>query len=136
MRVLLAEDEELVRKLACRAIQGAGYEVVEVCDGDHALTVLRERGAEIDAIVSDVVMPGRYGPEFVEAAREEGLGEWPVLYMSAFLSHPSRAPTALPPGSAFLAKPFTGTQLVAEMEKVLLAAGLEPPRGKVLSFRK
>lgn len=134
MKILLAEDEELVRKLASRAIQAAGYEVLEAGNGDEALAALREHGAAIAAIVTDVVMPGMYGPEFVRAAEDEGIGAWPVLFMSAFLSHPSRAPTELPPGADFLPKPFTGSQLVAELEKVVVAAGLEPPQGKVLSF--
>ena len=134
MRILLAEDEDLVRRLASRAFQNAGYEVVEAHDGEAALEILRQRGSEIQAIVTDVVMPKMYGPEFLRVAEEDGLGVWPVLFMSAFLSHPSRAPSELPQGANFLKKPFTSSQLVAEFEKAIARAGLEAPRAKLPSF--
>jgi two-component system cell cycle sensor histidine kinase/response regulator CckA len=138
LRILLAEDEDLVRRLASRAFRNAGYDVVEVSDGEAALAALREQGASIRAIVTDVVMPGLYGPEFVRIAEEEGLGTRPVLFVSAYLSHPSRpsrSSTQLPQGSHFLRKPFTSSQLVHAFEEALVAAGCEPPQGKVLSFR-
>ena len=135
MLILLVEDEVLVRRLASRALRSAGFEVLEAGAGDQALELLRERDDEITAIVSDVIMPGMTGPEFVRTAIEGGLGERPVLYISAFLSHPASAPVELPEGAPFLRKPFTSSQLVQKLRELLEGAGLSlPNRGKLLSF--
>ena len=124
MLILLVEDEDLVRRLASRALRTAGFEVVEAQDGDEALSLLREHDDQIGAVVSDVIMPGPTGPEVMGMALEEGLREHPVLYVWAFLSHPAGTPVELPDGAAFLSKPFTSSQLVQSVRRLF-----EPDHG-------
>ena len=67
-RVLLADDDEHVRRPLGRSLAGAGYEVVTVENGREALAQLRE--APFDVIVSDIVMPELDGIQLLRAIRE------------------------------------------------------------------
>jgi two-component system cell cycle sensor histidine kinase/response regulator CckA len=65
--ILIVEDEEPVRLFSSRALKNKGYTVIEAYNGENALEVIEKYGGEnIDLIISDVVMPGLNGPEFVE----------------------------------------------------------------------
>lgn len=57
MRVLLVEDEVLVREVASEDLADAGFEVTAASDGDEALAILRE-GAGFDLLFTDIRMPG------------------------------------------------------------------------------
>ncbi len=61
--VLVVDDEAQVRDVMSRVLTGSGYRVLEVENGNSALSLFRERGKEIDLIVLDVVMPAMGGPE-------------------------------------------------------------------------
>ena len=69
--VLLVDDEEGVRRLAARALTRAKWTVIEAGSGEAALAALAaSSGMSLQAIVSDVVMPGIDGPTLVRAVRE------------------------------------------------------------------
>ncbi len=61
--VLVVDDESQVRDVMTRVLTGIGYRVLEVENGNAALSLFRERGKEIDLVVLDVVMPSMGGPE-------------------------------------------------------------------------
>ncbi len=67
--MLLVDDEDGVRRLAARALSKAGWTVLSAASGEAALALLAERdnALPIDAVVSDVVMPGMDGPTLVRA---------------------------------------------------------------------
>jgi CheY-like chemotaxis protein len=64
--ILVVEDEAAVRKLTCRILTRAGYEVLEASDGELALATWDKHAGEIDLVVTDVVMPGMSGKELAE----------------------------------------------------------------------
>ena len=66
-RVLLVEDELLVREVAAEDLGEAGFEVTPASDGDEALAILRE-GTDFDLLFTDIRMPGQY--DGFELARE------------------------------------------------------------------
>jgi len=66
-RILVVDDEESIRAVVARMLQGEGYEVLRARDGLDALRQLREIGGAVDLIVSDLVMPGMGG-----ASRRQG----------------------------------------------------------------
>lgn len=87
-RVLLVDDSAFFRNLLTPMLSVAGYRVTAVASADEALE-LHERGAEFDAIVSDIEMPGMNGFDFVEQLRAES--RWrdrPIIAMS---SHTTQA---------------------------------------------
>ena len=122
--LLLAEDEERVRRLAARALRSAGYEVVEVADGAEALERARELGDALDGVVSDVVMPGLSGTALAETLRRER-PELPVVLMSGYPEVPGGSP--VPDDVVFLLKPFALGQLKEAVARVLDQKG-EPAR--------
>ncbi|MEQ8860459.1 MAG: PAS domain S-box protein [Pseudomonadales bacterium] len=110
-RVLVVEDEQGIRQLLRTALERAGHEVISAADGIDALQRCADVG-DLDLLISDVVMPRMSGPELRDhlLRRHPGLR---VLFVSGY--SPDQAQTGpLPPGDAFLGKPFrTGDVLDA-----------------------
>jgi CheY-like chemotaxis protein len=67
--MLLVEDEDAVRLFSARALRNKGYQVLEARSGEAALEIVGEHLAEIDLIISDVVMPRMDGPTMVKEVR-------------------------------------------------------------------
>jgi two-component system, cell cycle sensor histidine kinase and response regulator CckA len=107
--VLLVEDQEIVRDVAVKALERFGYSVATATCGDEALAVLHQASAEIDAVVTDLVMPGMDGRELADriVALSPGM---PVVLMSGYADEPPGDGT----GScvAFLHKPFSLSDLL------------------------
>jgi PAS domain S-box-containing protein len=64
--VLVVEDEPVIKKLMIEILEGLGYDVIGADDGQAALDLPRDRLAEVDILVTDVVMPGIGGRELSE----------------------------------------------------------------------
>lgn len=68
--VLLAEDDDRVRTVMVRALTSRGFKVVEACDGGEAMEILHRWGDSIDALILDIVLPDRSGPDVYREAYE------------------------------------------------------------------
>jgi len=125
-RILLAEDDPLVRKALRRTLEAGGYEVIAVEDGAEAVTALRTQAA-FDCIVSDVVMPNLDG----EALALHVAGTQPTLPM-VLMSGNRRPDSALVPGlpRTFLMKPIGGEELRAAVARMI---GDAPEPGPVIA---
>jgi signal transduction histidine kinase/ActR/RegA family two-component response regulator len=64
-RILLAEDEEVIREMAQLELQAKGYKVVPAADGVSALSIYRQQWQNIDLVIADMVMPQMSGPELI-----------------------------------------------------------------------
>jgi two-component system cell cycle sensor histidine kinase/response regulator CckA len=118
-RVLLVEDEDMVRAVAERALVRAGYTVTTASDGDEGLAAIAN-GGEFDLVVSDVVMPGMDGPAMVRAIRKVR-PELPVLFMSGYAEEQLRSQIDLS-DMHFIAKPFSVQQIGDKVARVLAEA--------------
>ena len=118
--ILLIEDEDAVRSVAQRALARAGYTVRAAASGDEALALLAADPA-IDAVVSDVAMPGMDGPQTVRAVRER-LPDVPVLFMSGYAEEQARRRIDVD-NAAFLPKPFSVAQLTDAVARLLPEGG-------------
>jgi CheY-like chemotaxis protein len=116
--VLLVEDELVIRSLVRNVLVTSGYAVIEAEDGERALEIFKTRAAEIDMIITDVVLPGAGGRDIVEAmsALRPGL---PVLFMSGYTREVIDSHGALNPGLAFLQKPFSPDLLLSKVRELL-----------------
>jgi DNA-binding NtrC family response regulator len=72
-RVLVVDDDELVRWSTARTLRRAGYQVLEAGDADEALICMQEQGARVSLVLSDVIMPKQSGYELGQVLRER----WP-----------------------------------------------------------
>ena len=117
-RLLLVEDEVLVREVLADELRDQGFDVTEAATGDEALRLLEER-ADFDIVCTDVRMPGRTdGIDLAMRAlgRKPSL---PVLVISGYASELGRRLNALTPPSAFLAKPFRFSQVADALRGLL-----------------
>ncbi|HET8655074.1 MAG TPA: ATP-binding protein [Longimicrobiaceae bacterium] len=116
--VLLAEDDRAVRVLARRALEHAGYQVLEADGGEEALRIADAHAGTIHLLLSDVVMPGLGGRELAERlqGRRPGIA---VLFMSGYTDDAILRHGMLAEGTPFLEKPFTPGGLCEKVRGVL-----------------
>ncbi len=115
--VLVVEDESRLRTLVRRLLERRGYTVLLAATAEEALEVFG-RGAAVDVMLTDVVMPGASGPELSGRLRELRPG-LRVLYMSGYTEDAISHHGVLDPGVAFLHKPFTAEELERKLREVL-----------------
>jgi CheY-like chemotaxis protein len=110
--VLVVEDDREVRKVVAATLSEFGYQVLEAESGVAALGVL-ENGVDVQAVFSDVTMPGMSGPQLAEAAR----GRRPGLRV--LLTTGYAGDVELPRGAALLRKPYRRTDLATRIRALL-----------------
>jgi len=116
--VLLAEDEENVRRLARRSLESQGYTVLEASSGSEAVRVAREYPGPIHLLVTDVVMPGMGGREAAETLRARR-SDLKVLFVSGYTDDAVVRHGIVEADEAFLQKPFTPLTLAKKVRGVL-----------------
>jgi len=119
-RVLVAEDDDAVRRVATRVLERAGFEVLSCVDGLEAIGVL-EAGERFALLITDVVMPNASGRELADKAHE--LDAWmPVVFMSGYTEDIISSHDIATEDMNFLRKPFTARDL---LDRVRSSLGLE-----------
>jgi two-component system cell cycle sensor histidine kinase/response regulator CckA len=116
--ILLVEDEDPVRAVNSRALTARGYTVLEAASGVEALEIMQERGAPVDLMVSDVVMPEMDGPTLLGEIRKI-YPDLKVIFVSGYAEDAFKK--NLPDGENFnfLPKPFSLRQLVETVKGVI-----------------
>ncbi|WP_379546332.1 response regulator [Qipengyuania sp. DSG2-2] len=126
-RVLLVEDEDMVRAVAERALSRAGFDVTACADGEEGLAAFANSGP-FDLVVSDVVMPGMDGPTMAKGIRRV-TPDIPILFMSGYAEEQLRKDIDVP-DMHFIAKPFSVQQISQKAGEVIgtrAAARSAPP---------
>jgi CheY-like chemotaxis protein len=119
-RILVADDEQGIRRAASRALERCGYSVLQAANGAEALARLTEHGAEIDLVLADVSMPLLGGLELRRLASRQG-----VTSRFLFISGRGGDDLGAEAGGtsdAFLAKPWTVDKLVEQVRELLAPA--------------
>ena len=118
--VLLAEDDDAVRRIARRILEESGYRVVEAANGAIALAAWKAVD-HVDLLLTDAVMPELSGPKLaLELRRMQP--DLPVVYMSGYLGALAQRERMLTDRAVFVAKPFTAAQLLQSIRELLDAA--------------
>jgi len=115
--VLIVEDEDAVRIFSSRALTNKGYTVLEANSGEAALTIVEERGKEIDVIITDVVMPGITGPAMVKDVMAK-YPEISVIFISGYGEDVFSESYGSSREFEFLPKPYTLEQLATKVKDV------------------
>ncbi|MEC7522039.1 MAG: ATP-binding protein [Myxococcota bacterium] len=123
--VLVVDDERLLRRLARRALEPLGFEVVEAGSGEAALEVLEERGDAVSVVLLDQTMPGMGGDRALVAIRET-FPRLPVIRTSGYAADPQLATED--DFTSFLGKPYGIRQLTDAVASAVASAGAEAAR--------
>ena len=116
--VLLVEDEPEVRRLVEKLLRLKGYRVLSAASPAEAIALSRQRTDSIELLLTDVIMPGMNGRELARVLASSR-PEMKVLYMSGYADAAMNQHGILPPGTAFLSKPFTPEALARKVREVL-----------------
>ncbi len=122
MRVLLAEDERKLSNFIRKALREAGYAVDEVHDGESALHQVTHQ--PYDAIVLDIMMPGRDGLSVLKLARERQIST-PILILTARGEVSERIEGLELGADDYMAKPFAMRELLARVNSMTRRAAPE-----------
>jgi signal transduction histidine kinase/CheY-like chemotaxis protein len=115
--VLLAEDEEAVRRLMARILARQGFVVHEAQDGEQAWALWQERAGAFTALVTDVMMPRLGGPDLAARLRSEQPA-LPVLFCSGYTDTFDFDMSHQPARTRFLANPFAPAALLEAVEEL------------------
>ena len=116
-RILVVDDEAVVRNVVVALLEQAGYETAEAANADHALELLQQ-GLECDVVLSDVMMPETDGLALLQAIKQD-FPATPVVLFTAL--HDLHIATDAFRGGAFdyLLKPFERKDLLRTVERAL-----------------
>jgi DNA-binding response OmpR family regulator len=113
VRVLVVEDDPLIREMVVEALRDAGFDVIQASDGEEALTWCRQRVA--DVLVTDIRLPGPVdGWQIAERCRDHD-PSLPVIYATGFSPVEAR-PVA---GSLTLSKPYHPERVVQAVKEMV-----------------
>ncbi|CAM3783121.1 response regulator transcription factor [Mesobacillus thioparans] len=117
-RILLAEDEEILRMLIMDTLEEEDYQVVEACDGQEALSFLKN--GKYDLIVLDYMMPVYSGLEIIVKIRQNGINkDVPIMMLSAKSQLSEQEQVMAAGADYFMAKPFSPLELLGKVRDIL-----------------
>jgi CheY-like chemotaxis protein len=116
--ILLVEDDESVRRLGRRILEGAGYRILEAADGAEALAVAEAWQGDFDLVITDVIMPAMSG-QVLSAQLRDRSPNLRILYVSGYTDDAILQHGQLLPNTGFLQKPFTPSSLIQRVQHAL-----------------
>ena len=117
-RILLAEDDDDMRRFLVKALQKAGYDVTDFDNGASAYERLREEPFSL--LLTDIVMPEMDGIELARRATEID-PDLKVMFITGFAAVALNPDSDAPRDASVLSKPFHLKDLVNEVERLLAA---------------
>lgn len=117
-RILVVDDEDLLRRVVRRMLERLGYRVVEATNGADAIGILDTTRERIDLVLTDVVMPELHGSELGEFLHVHDPARR-VLYMSGYTRDESMRRGLEASGATVLQKPFTADSLAHAVRELL-----------------
>ncbi len=120
--VLVAEDEEVVRKLVKEILEEFGYQVIEAVDGEDAINKFMDNKDRIEVVFLDMIMPKLSGEEACEIIKKIK-PEMKVLFSSGypadFINKKGIADITKKPELSFIIKPISPTELLKKVRGLL-----------------
>jgi two-component system cell cycle sensor histidine kinase/response regulator CckA len=117
--ILFVEDEPALGELGRAVLQRHGYRVLEADSGVGALKIWKERGSDVDLVVTDMIMPGGISGHDLAAALRAERPSLQVLYMSGYSAEMPGVGGEEEASVNFLSKPFTPQALLAAIRRCL-----------------
>ena len=117
MRILVVEDDPLMRRLTLEALRELGYSVIESDNAIDALAILHKR-LEVKMLLTDVVMPDLNGKKLADEATRIR-PDLKILFTTGYTQNAVVHGGVLDAGVQFLSKPFTLERLATKVRAVL-----------------
>lgn len=120
-KILICDDEDVLRALVRASLQGGDYDVVEARDGNEAVEIAMTQRPSL--VLLDMMMPGRTGAEVLERLRADpALAATPVIMLTARTQETDRAAANEAGATVFFPKPFSPAELARLVGETLAAA--------------
>lgn len=117
--ILVVDDSSSLRQVVGIALKGAGYEVIEACDGRDALGKIV--GKKVHLIISDVNMPNMDGITFVKEVKKLAEHKFTPIIMLTTESQEGKKQEGQAAGAkAWVVKPFQPAQMLAAVSKLVM----------------
>lgn len=116
-RVLLVEDETLIRLVMAEVLRDEGFEVLEAQHGDEARALLDDPD-DFDVLFTDVRMPGTLDGIDVALLARRRHPDLPVLVVSGYAAHLASRLGALQPAAAFVSKPYSLAEILDVLRRL------------------
>jgi two-component system, cell cycle sensor histidine kinase and response regulator CckA len=113
--ILIVDDEGGIREFLKTFLQAKDFEVISASSGEEALDLWNEHGAEIDLVITDIVMPGIDGKTLADRLRANRR-DLPIIFISGYVPEEIAEETL---DGAFFKKPFSPLDLLNTMEELL-----------------
>lgn len=129
--IVIADDSPIIQRILSYTLQRLGHEIITVGDGRAALDYLL--GQAVDLLIADISMPELSGIELLRQLRlAEHLKNLPVVMLTASGDSQDQTTASLAGASAFLTKPASSRDLVAVVNRLLVAerGTVEEPKSK------
>jgi len=117
-RILLAEDDDDMRRFLVRALEKAGHDVTSFAEGASAFEEVKQ--ATFDLLLTDIVMPEMDGIELARRAAELD-PRLKIMFITGFAAVALNPDSRAPKDAKVLSKPFHLRDLVAEVERMVAA---------------
>jgi len=114
LKILFVEDDPMVRKITCRNLEKAGFQIITAADGQTAIETFAEEANSIDIVLLDVVLPRRSGREvfeFIQSTRPQT----PVIFATGYAADYLES---IPKGARIIHKPYSKNDLFKILKKV------------------
>ena len=117
--VMIVDDSASLRQVVGIALRGAGYEVIEGCDGKDALAKLT--GQKVHLVISDVNMPNMDGITFVKNLKQMPAYKFtPVIMLTTESQEGKKQEGQAAGAKAWVVKPFQPAQMLAAVSKLIM----------------
>lgn len=127
MKILLVEDEKLIRQFIVEYFQKQGEEVIEASDGYEGLSLLDD---SFDLVLLDIMMPGIDGYEVCKQIRQKN--DIPILFISALSDDDNKLKGYDLGADDFISKPFTPSLLYAKCNALLKRFKRDEEQGETI----
>lgn len=117
--IMIVDDSASLRQVVSIALRGAGYEVIEGCDGKDALAKLT--GQKVHLVISDVNMPNMDGITFVKNLKQMPAYKFtPVIMLTTESQEGKKQEGQAAGAKAWVVKPFQPSQMLAAVAKLVM----------------
>jgi two-component system chemotaxis response regulator CheY len=116
--ILIVDDSASIRQVVSLTLKGAGYEVIEACDGRDALAKLA--GQRVHLMISDVNMPNMDGLTFLREIKSRSEYKFtPVIMLTTESAEDKKLQAQAGGAKAWMVKPFQPQQMLAAVHKLV-----------------